>query len=85
MRKFFVPLLAAGLMLADLSAQAATSQKLVIAMLPKAKGNAYFLSCKAGADKAAKTSSKAGGAFRTAGAGVRLISVTSKLPLVAVG
>jgi len=27
---------------------------LQIAMLPKAKGNAYFLSCKAGADKAAK-------------------------------
>jgi len=32
----------------------AADQKLVIAMMPKAKGNAYFLSCKAGADKAAK-------------------------------
>src|SRR3984885_7041318 len=32
----------------------AADSKLVIAMLPKAKGNAYFLSCKAGADKAAK-------------------------------
>src|SRR5471032_797962 len=32
----------------------AADQKIVIAMLPKAKGNAYFLSCKAGADKAAK-------------------------------
>jgi len=29
-------------------------KKVTIAMLPKAKGNAYFLSCKAGADKAAK-------------------------------
>jgi ABC-type sugar transport system substrate-binding protein len=28
--------------------------KLMVAMMPKAKGNAYFLSCKAGADKAAK-------------------------------
>src|SRR5262245_47270642 len=33
---------------------AAHAQKLTVAMLPKAKGNAYFLSCKAGADKAAK-------------------------------
>jgi rhamnose transport system substrate-binding protein len=32
----------------------AADQKLVVAMMPKAKGNAYFLSCKAGADKAAK-------------------------------
>ena len=54
MKRLFVQLLAAGLVLADVSANAATSQKLVIAMLPKAKGNAYFLSCKAGADKAAK-------------------------------
>jgi rhamnose transport system substrate-binding protein len=34
--------------------QRGADSKLVIAMLPKAKGNAYFLSCKAGADKAAK-------------------------------
>jgi rhamnose transport system substrate-binding protein len=33
---------------------AAGGKKVTIAMLPKAKGNAYFLSCKAGADKAAK-------------------------------
>jgi rhamnose transport system substrate-binding protein len=33
---------------------AAANSKLVVAMLPKAKGNAYFISCKAGADKAAK-------------------------------
>jgi len=32
----------------------AADQKLVVAMMPKAKGNAYFLSCKAGADKAAR-------------------------------
>ncbi len=37
-----------------LSGAPAPSSKLVVAMLPKAKGNAYFLSCKAGADKAAK-------------------------------
>src|SRR4051812_16300178 len=32
----------------------AADSKLMIALMPKAKGNAYFLSCKAGADKAAK-------------------------------
>ncbi len=32
----------------------AADAKLMIGMLPKAKGNAYFISCKAGADKAAK-------------------------------
>jgi rhamnose ABC transporter rhamnose-binding protein len=53
MKKLFIPLLAAGLALATVNLNAASS-KLVIAMLPKAKGNAYFLSCKAGADKAAK-------------------------------
>src|SRR5881394_4290588 len=36
------------------SAFAAADSKLIVAMLPKAKGNAYFISCKAGADKAAK-------------------------------
>jgi ABC-type sugar transport system substrate-binding protein len=46
-------LLTAFLALATITAFASDS-KLVIAMLPKAKGNAYFLSCKAGADKAAK-------------------------------
>src|SRR5690606_16683107 len=34
-------------------AQAAVSD-LIIAFLPKSKGNAYFISCKAGAEKAAK-------------------------------
>jgi ABC-type sugar transport system substrate-binding protein len=32
----------------------AADAKLMVAMMPKAKGNAYFLSCKAGANKAAK-------------------------------
>jgi ABC-type sugar transport system substrate-binding protein len=32
----------------------AADAKLMITMMPKAKGNAYFISCKAGADKAAK-------------------------------
>ncbi|HWA24203.1 MAG TPA: substrate-binding domain-containing protein [Lacunisphaera sp.] len=32
----------------------AADSKLVITMMPKAKGNAYFISCKAGADRAAK-------------------------------
>ena len=45
--------LTALLLVGALSALAADS-KLVVAMLPKSKGNAYFLSCKAGADKAAK-------------------------------
>src|SRR5882724_2201711 len=42
------------LLLASVAGAFAADSKLVIAMLPKAKGNAYFLSCKAGADKAAK-------------------------------
>ena len=53
MKNIFASLIVAGLALAGINAHAADS-KLVIAMLPKAKGNAYFLSCKAGADKAAK-------------------------------
>jgi rhamnose transport system substrate-binding protein len=51
--KSFVPgfctafcLLTAGLGAAD--------SRLIITMMPKAKGNAYFISCKAGADKAAR-------------------------------
>ncbi len=47
--------LAAGLLLTGtLGASAAASSKLVVAFLPKSKGNAYFISCKAGAEKAAK-------------------------------
>ena len=39
---------------AGLVAATAADSKLVVAFLPKSKGNAYFISCKAGADKAAK-------------------------------
>ncbi len=39
---------------AGLAATTAADSKLVVAFLPKSKGNAYFISCKAGADKAAK-------------------------------
>ena len=53
MKCILASLLVAGFALAGFTAHAADS-KLVIALLPKAKGNAYFLSCKAGADKAAK-------------------------------
>lgn len=36
------------------SAKPAASKKLTIALMPKSKGNAYFVSCKEGADAAAK-------------------------------
>ena len=42
------------LFLASLIAATAADSKLVFAMLPKAKGNAYFLSAKGGAERAAK-------------------------------
>ena len=42
------------MLLASLVTASAADAKLVVAMLPKSKGNAYFISCKAGADKAAK-------------------------------
>ena len=48
-------LLALGLMASILAAPAAPgSQKLIVAMMPKSKGNSYFISCKVGADQAAK-------------------------------
>jgi len=47
-------LLIAGLLLAGVTSAFAADTKLMVAMMPKAKGNAYFLSCKAGADKAAR-------------------------------
>ena len=46
----FVFLLAALLPAAVFAAES----RLMIALMPKAKGNAYFLSCKAGADRAAR-------------------------------
>ena len=36
------------------SGTASDGKKLTIALMPKSKGNAYFISCKAGADEAAK-------------------------------
>ena len=45
---------AGAVFLASLVTASAADAKLVVAMLPKSKGNAYFISCKAGADKAAK-------------------------------
>ncbi len=44
----------AAVLFAGLASASAADSKLQVAMMPKAKGNAYFLSCKAGADKAAK-------------------------------
>ena len=43
-----------SLLFGGLTSLFAADAKLMVAMMPKAKGNAYFLSCKAGADKAAK-------------------------------
>ncbi|MDB6168306.1 MAG: lsrB [Verrucomicrobia bacterium] len=48
-----IPLLCL-LFVSALAAAGAAEQKVVVAMMPKAKGNAYFISCKAGADIAAK-------------------------------
>lgn len=47
-------LLAVAALLAAGTTLSAADGKLMIGMLPKAKGNAYFISCKNGADKAAK-------------------------------
>jgi ABC-type sugar transport system substrate-binding protein len=44
----------AVLLSASVPGLSAADARLMIAMMPKAKGNAYFLSCKAGADQAAK-------------------------------
>lgn len=46
--------LVAGLLLGSIAGAQAASSKLIVAFLPKSKGNAYFISCKAGAEKAAK-------------------------------
>ncbi len=55
MKNSLLRLCAAGaVLLASLATAVAADSKLVVAMLPKSKGNAYFISCKAGADKAAK-------------------------------
>jgi rhamnose transport system substrate-binding protein len=61
MKKILSFLLAAGLLLAGCSKSpeaagtaGAGGKKITVALLPKSKGNAYFISCKAGAEKAAK-------------------------------
>jgi ABC-type sugar transport system substrate-binding protein len=55
MKKTLLRLCAAGIvLLGSLVPATAADSKLIVAMLPKSKGNAYFISVKAGADKAAK-------------------------------
>jgi ABC-type sugar transport system substrate-binding protein len=44
----------AALFTGSLRSATADAGRLMIALMPKAKGNAYFISCKAGADRAAK-------------------------------
>jgi ABC-type sugar transport system substrate-binding protein len=53
-RFLFISLGLAGLLLAGARTATAAEARLVIAMMPKAKGNAYFISCKGGADRAAR-------------------------------
>lgn len=60
MNRLFVTLLLAGLTFltgcgkASDTPSAGSSKKLTIALMPKSKGNAYFISCKQGADAAAQ-------------------------------
>ena len=65
MHKFIVLIASAGLILlagcgkssdtsTSASANSTAPKKLTIALMPKSKGNAYFVSCKQGADEAAK-------------------------------
>jgi len=54
MKSFLRLWLVAGLLLGSMAGAQAASSKLIVAFLPKSKGNAYFISCKAGAEKAAK-------------------------------
>jgi ABC-type sugar transport system substrate-binding protein len=60
MKKIIPLVLAATLILAgcskspDAAGTAAKGKKITVALLPKSKGNAYFISCKNGAEKAAK-------------------------------
>jgi rhamnose transport system substrate-binding protein len=46
--------IAGVVLLASLTSVFAADSKLIVTMMPKAKGNAYFISCKVGAEKAAK-------------------------------
>jgi rhamnose transport system substrate-binding protein len=62
MKKILSLLLTAGVFLGGCSKSSdapsagaqASGKKITVALLPKSKGNAYFISCKAGAEKAAK-------------------------------
>ncbi len=55
MNTFLSRFLAGALVLNFLGlAGVSAADKMIVAMLPKAKGNAYFISCKGGAEKAAK-------------------------------
>src|SRR2546430_2734820 len=65
MRKFILPCFVATLVFASgcgksdapaksSAAAPAAGKKLTIALMPKSKGNAYFISCKEGSDAAAK-------------------------------
>jgi ABC-type sugar transport system substrate-binding protein len=61
MKSLLILLVAAGCLLAGCSKSSESKNsagdakpKLTVALLPKAKGNAYFISCKNGAEKAAK-------------------------------
>jgi ABC-type sugar transport system substrate-binding protein len=59
MKKFLALLIVAGLAAVTGCSKSSESspggsKKLTVALLPKSKGNAYFISCRKGADKAAK-------------------------------
>ncbi len=51
--RLLVTVLAAATLVSG-ALRAAEPAKLMVALMPKAKGNAYFISCKAGAERAAK-------------------------------
>src|SRR3981189_1569122 len=54
MKKFLSSFLSLSLMLVAAEKGSAADKPLTIAMMPKSKGNAYFISCRKGAEQAAK-------------------------------
>ena len=54
MKTFLSSLLSLSLVLVGASKSEAADKPLTIAMMPKSKGNAYFISCRKGAEQAAK-------------------------------